>query len=546
MVNILKIILTNKITIALVILYSFLMISVIQWGIPNVNHPFNYHMDEWHQMQSIRALFIQGSSNVPGAAHGPVFQFFLSGIYVGVFTILGIIDPFILKTSVTELQMQEKLFIILRSNTIAFGVLSLILVGIIARKYLKVHPGLAIVTFFLTPVWIALSNYFKYDIALIFWILVSIFFLLRFGAFPNRKNYILAGIFCSLAVATKISAMPLFIIYILAFFYYNFRKKKKYSFLILGIFTFFLVFIVFGIPDALFQKGDYREFFYSNILFDPKQTDNFILDYQPWWIYIMLKIMPLNFGYLFFALYTISIFYFIEKLAVNKFKENFILYKNEIFILICLFIFIISLIPLKIGANGNRLLVLLPFLSLLSSSYLIIIWKSKTYATQKLLILFIVVVIGLQAYQSFALAYVKWNKDVRETSSIWIKENIRNGEKIGIENIPIYQYLPDIAVKEFYLKESFPKVKTKFDYIVISESAKVLPNYVLVTDREFGIDYQKKSAKKLLVDRLEKENYKILVEFKPHDILYNIFGNELNMRISGLIPIPTITIFKKI
>ena len=544
MVRILENILKNKVALVIIAIYVVLMVRVIRWGIPNTNHPFNYHMDEWHQMQSVRALFTQGTSNVSGAAHGPIFQFLLSGIYVGMFSSLGIIDPFVLKSAVTQLAMQEKLFIVLRSNTLIFGTLALIFLGIIARKYFKVHPGLTIASFAITPLWLSLSNYFKYDIALTFWIILSIFFLLRFGTFPNKKDYLLAGIFCSLAVATKISAMPLFIIYIVAFFHFNFKKQKDYSYFILGIFLFFLVFLVFGIPDALLQKGDYGDFFYSNIISDPKKTDNFILDYYPWWIYIILKTIPLNFGYPFFIIYICSIFYFLRKLMVGRFKENLILHKNEIFLLICLFIFIISLVPLKIGANGNRLLVLLPFLSLLSSSYLSIIWKSISQYSKKLLVLLISIVIVFQVYQSFALVYVKWSKDVRETSSVWLDENIPNGEKIGIENIPIYQYLPDIAVKEFYLKQSFPKTHTKFDYIVI-ESSKVLPNVVIVTDREFGVDYQKDSPEKLLVNRLEKEKYKIIAEFKPHNVLYNIFGNELNMRISGLVPIPTITIYKK-
>lgn len=230
---------------------------------------------------------------------------------------------------------------------------------------------------------------------------------------------------------------------------------------------------------------------------------------------------------------------------VRKFKENLTVYRNEIFLLICFFIFIVSLIPLKIGANGNRLLVLLPFFSLLSSSYLYIVWKKNSKYSKKLLIFFIFIAILPQAYQSFALVYVKWDKDVRETSSIWLEENIPDGEKIGIENIPIYQYLPDIAVKEFYLKESFPKSNTKFNYMVIDQSSKVLPNVVIVTDKKFSVDYQNNSPKKLLVSRLKKEKYKLMTEFRPHYVLYNIFGNELNMRISGLVPIPTITIYKK-
>ena len=521
------------------------MISVIQWGIPNQNHPFNYQMDEWHQMQSIRALFTQGSPNVPGAAHGTIFQFFLSGVYLSLFTMFGVINPFVLKSPVTEIATQEKLFILLRFNTLLFGILSLLFLGIVARKHFKVHPALPLTLFFITPIWLSLGNYYKYDIAVIFWIIISLFFLLRFGAYPNKKNYLLAGVFCGLAVATKISALPLLIIYIIAFFYFTQKKQKNYSHFFVGIFLFFCVFLILGIPDVLLQKGDYREFFYSNIILDPKQTDNFVLDYKPWWLYILLKIMPLDFGYPFFVIYATALFYWIKLLLLRRFKENYILYKNEIFILISFLIFLSSLFPLKIGANGNRLLVLLPFLSLISSFFLTMIWKRLAPYSKKAFIVFLAATIVFQAYQSFMHIYVKWDKDVRQVSSVWLDKNLSTGEKIGIENIPLYQLLPDIVVKEFYSKQYFPKTHTKFDYVVINQSSHSLPNIVIVTDREFNVDYQINSPKKLLVSRLRKKNYKIMAEFRPPKVLYNIFGNELNMHISGIVTIPTITVYKK-
>lgn len=543
--KIVKVILNNKAVAALIFFYIFSMISIIKWGIPNQNHPFNYHMDEWHQLQSVRSLFQDGSSNVSGAAHGPIFQFAISGVYLGILAILGIINPFAIQSSLTEIAVQEKLFVLLRLNTLLFGTMSLFLLGTVARKFFKANQYLAIVLFLMTPVWLSLSNYFKYDIALIFWILVSIFFLLRFGTLPTLKNYLWAGFFCSLAVSTKISALPLFIIYIAAFFYFRYKKQKKFLHLLAGVCLFFLAFFVFGIPDLLLQKGDYREFFYSNLIADPNRTENYLLDYKPWWVYTVFKIVPLNFGYPFFIIYAAAISYWIKQLFSEGLKRGYVRYRNEIFLLFAFLIFASSLIPLKIGANGNRLLVLLPFLSILSASFLTILWKQCSKTSRKILLIFFTVIIVLQAYQSFVQVVIKWDKDVRETSSIWLGENIRDGEKIGIENIPIYQMLPDIVLKEFYLKQYFPHKSTRYNYMVINESSKVLPNVVIVTDREFGVNYQKNSSKKMLIIRLEKEKYKIMTEFKPRNLLYNIFGNELNMRISGLVPIPTITIYKK-
>ena len=46
----------NKSVTGLIIFYIVLMLSLINWGIPSNNHPFTYFMDEWHQLQAVRAV----------------------------------------------------------------------------------------------------------------------------------------------------------------------------------------------------------------------------------------------------------------------------------------------------------------------------------------------------------------------------------------------------------------------------------------------------------------------------------------------------------
>lgn len=538
----------NKLVVFLIVLYIFSMVTVITWGIPNENHPFNYHMDEWHQMQAIRSLFKYGSSNVQGAANGPVFHFGLSGLYLSPFVAFGIIDPFSIKSAVSALPMQTKLFMILRLNTVLFGALSLLFLSMIAKRYLKTNPSFTLILFIFTPVWLTLSNFFKYDIALTFWITASIYFLLRFGTSPNLKNYLIAGICCSLAFATKITALPILVIYIFAFFYFFPKKRFRYRYLFAGIFIFLIIFLIFGIPDLLLGKGDYGEYIMSNNPFSGRSTGNLLTDYrlsQPWLVYTLFKIWPLNFGYPFFLIYLASFFYWAKQSIVNKFKVNYSLHKNEIFIFMSLSIFILCLLPLKNGANGNRLLVLLPFLTLLSSSFLTIVWKRISGYSRKAFITIFIVIIAVQSYQALAHIYIKWQKDARELSSAWITKNINKGSVIGIENIPIYQLLPDLILKEFYAKQYSPKTHTKFNYELVNATSELLPNFVVITNREFDIDFAKDSPKKQLINRLNRENYKIVVEFKPPEILYKIFGNELDLRTSGIVPIPTITVYKK-
>ncbi|MDO8621277.1 MAG: glycosyltransferase family 39 protein [Candidatus Levybacteria bacterium] len=529
-------ILENKFLFCVLIVYAISMLTVIDWGIPGIDHPFNYQMDEWHQLQAIKTTFKDFSANVPGSAHGTMLHFILSGLYLAPFYLAKIINPFTIKSSVEFLQVQQKLFEILRLNTLIFGLLSIFFIAKVAREHLKMNQNIVIILFAVTPLWMSLSNYFKYDIALVFWIIISLHYLLKFGSKPTLQNYLLAGVFCSLAVATKISALPLLIPYILSFFWFN--KKLKLTGLLIGLLIFFIIFIFLGIPDLILGKGNWSEFLYSNLTSSSSAYGNLLTGFNSWWQYILLKIFPMDFGYGFFIIFVIGILYWIILFLKRVFNKRQYLYKNEFFLLFCFLLFLLSIIPLKLGANGNRLLVLLPFFALLSGAFLQRI-KNTLINYKSILTTLFMLIFTIQFYQSIITVYVKWLPDVRQISSQWIEKNIEKGTLIGIENIPIYQLLPDIVVKDFYSKDR------SYDYQIIDASSKTIPSLVIVTGKELDLNYLKVSAKKRLLRRLMEEEYKQIMEFYPPKILYLFAGNELNYSISGLAPISTISIFKK-
>lgn len=536
-------ILQNKFLFGILLLYAVLMLSVIDWGIPSKNHPFTYNMDEWHQLQSIKTTFKYLSPNVPGSAHGTMFHFILSGIYLAPFFLLGIINPFLITSPLDALETQQKLFEILRLNTLIFGLLSIFFLVKIAKNYFKLNPITTVVLFIFTPLWLALSNYFKYDIALVFWIILSLHFMLKFGSTPNFKNYLIAGVFCSLAVATKISSLPLFILYVFSFFW--FKKKLKLRALPAGLLIFLITFILLGIPDLLLGKGNWSQFLYSNLISGSSGFGNVLTGFNTWWQYLFFKILPLNFGYGFFFIYILAILYWIIYLLKGLSNRSLFLSKKEFFLLFCFLLFFLSLVPLKLGANGNRLLVLLPFLALLSGLFL---QKAKGIIMNHKFIFgsFLILILTVQIFQSIIMVYVKLVPDVRQTSSQWMKKNIKENTLIGIENIPIYQLLPDIAVKDFYSKDISYGYKASFKYQVIDASSKTMPYVIIVTNKELESYYFKKSPKKDLIKRLIKDGYNEVIEFRPSQMLYLFSGNELNYFISGLAPISTISFFEKL
>jgi len=538
-------ILRNKFLLSVLLFYALLMLSIIDWGIPNQNHPFAYNMDEWHQLQAVRATFKYFSPNIPGSAHGTMFQFLLTGIYLIPFYILGIINPFTITSSINSLLVQHQLFEVLRINTLIFGLLSMFFIAKIAKEHLKINQNVTLILFVVSPLWLSLSNYFKYDIALMFWIILSLFFLLKFGSRPTLKNYLFAGVFCSLSVATKISALPILLAYLISYFWFNKKNKWKLSELFLGILVFSAIFILLGVPDLLLGKGDWKEFLYSNLVYGSGGYSNIVTGFNSWWQYLLFKILPLDFGYGFFLIYVIGISYWLLQLLRCFFGKKMFLFKNELFLLFCFLLFVLSLVPLKLGANGNRLLILLPFFPLLSGSFLQgikgVIVNNKIIFVSLLIVIFVV-----QFYQSIIMVYVKWLPDVRQISSQWIKKNIKGNTLFGIENIPIYQLLPDIIIKDFYSKDKIYNYKANFSYQIIDASSKTIPSVIIIAGKELDLYFFKKSPKKQLIKRLVKDGYEEVIEFKPPQVLYLFSGNELNHSTSGLVQISTVSIFKKV
>ncbi len=532
--NYLSYIKQNKFLFLIIAIYTGILLLTLKWGTPNQNRPFPYHMDEWHQLQAVANTFRYGTPNTAGSANGTMFHFLFSGFYLIPFMLFKIIDPFSLQ--IDNLFMREKVFEVLRLQTIIFGVLSIFTLYKITGL-INSSKKIAIFLFTFTPIWLMLSGYFKYDIALMFWILISIFFVLRFVKDPTNRNYIIAAIPSALAIAVKISAAPLLILYVFSYFWFHQSWKKNFKYLFLGIGIFISIFLLFGFPDTIFGRGNIMLYLYENIIQSPAALLNFDFGMSPLQ-YLLIRHYLMIFGQGLMLLFILSILFWGHILL----KEGPKKYKTDIFILISFIIFLLSLLPLQMYGGGNRSLVLLPFIVLIVSlawNKLIRINKLKPFLMTLISIVFLT-----QIYVSFIWVSMKTAKTPQERSSAWIEKNIIKSQIIGVENIPIYQMLPDIIQKEFYLQQYGVKQNFKYKYQIIDSNNKKLPHLIIISNGEIETKILKKSSKKQLMERLEKEGYKKIAFFTPAYKNYKI--NNTDFYFSWLIASPnTISIFKK-
>ena len=173
--------------------------------------------------------------------------------------------------------------------------------------------------------------------------------------------------------------------------------------------------------------------------------------------------------------------------------------------------------------------------------------KIKNNLFRLAFILMVFSALSFQTFETYSWFPIKWSTNPRQLSSDWIIRNVPKGTLIGIENIPIYQFLPDVVQKEFYLIQYGQKVKTNYRYQVISSKNLTFPKVIIITNDEIETSYLKKSDKKNLIKRLNNEGYEIIAKFKPNFKYYKIFNSELEYFISGLVQAPnTVSVYEKL
>jgi glycosyltransferase involved in cell wall biosynthesis len=540
--NILKWFRSNKFLSIGIAGYILLMLYLIEWGIPNLNHPFNYAMDEWHFSQALRTFIKYGSGSISGAASIPLYHIVSSIVFVLPFYVLQIVNPLAIKNTLDNIPMQHTLFIILRLHTLMYGLLSLGVVYKIFKKYIKLFPQIFTLLFIFNPILLSLTNYYKYDLTLISWILLSIYLLFKYLNKQELSFYLFASIAFALSLSTKFTAVPFIIP--LAASYFIFSKKINIKHFIYCILISLFVFAFVGIPDLIFGKGNYYELLYSTLIQGPTRSLGFNLGMSASY-FLLFKEFPSIFGYLLTYIFYISFIFWTFKLIKGLINKSLSNYKVESFVYLGTLSFLIPSLVFNVDGGGNRALVLLPFIVLLSGLFIRNIYLSINKKYKIFFVSLLMLILLFQLIQSFSWLSVKFYNDPRQTSSTWILKNIPANSTFGIENIPIYQMLPDVILKEFYSKEQNPKIENKYKYKVITTSDN-LPKYVILTNDFRNLKYVSKSPKKDLFNELGKQKYKLIYRTGPELKYYNLFSDEIYFIVANIIPMPvTVSIYEK-
>ncbi|HVA96505.1 MAG TPA: glycosyltransferase family 39 protein, partial [Candidatus Acidoferrales bacterium] len=424
----------------LIIIYLITPIILISWGIPNQEKIYTYHIDEWRFAMAIKNAFTTGKSDVGG-----IFYYITEGVLLIPFYLLHIVNPLAVKSSLTNLTQQHRLFEILRLFTMLYGVLSISLISTIVKKYLHFNSFVTIFLFIMTPVFLIMSSLVKVDVAVVFWILLSLYSLFQYIDKKSTNKLIILAVVIGLALAVKISTLPLVFLFFITVLLYSPNKKELIRSLAIGLPILFATVIVFGYPDILTRFPVYYQFIHTNTA---SRGDTIFLKNQR--LYLVTKEYPLIFGYFLYLSCIVSLLYWLFLFIKKVFEKKVYVIKKELVIVTGFIIFLCSLLPFRIDGGGNRALVLLPFMVIVVSMTILQIIHKTQNKWRYLLYLILSIGLSLQIFQSYAWVSVLFSPDPRHVASLWIEKNIPGNSTIGIENIPVDQMLPDNVLFEFY------------------------------------------------------------------------------------------------
>ncbi|MCM8762441.1 MAG: glycosyltransferase family 39 protein [Candidatus Omnitrophica bacterium] len=522
--------------IILLLIFIFLGISIngIYWGLPssklnelyftkkdsiqkfsNENKPeiprsfYNpirsYHPDEYFiikTLQSIKPPFFKFS----------IEQFSIGGFYLYLYGLL------LLSLSITGfvhlsrdilyyfINPEEiaKFYITGRLISLIYGI-GIVLLTYIITKCLsknKVSAFLSAIILTFSPIFLMNTHYMYVDIPGTFWIMLTIYFALRYLD-GEKKGPVLMGLSAGIAAGHKITFLLAFFVSFVAFLIENksIREKMKnivYSFLsFIGVIIITYPFIFTSIRHLFLGEGQNA----TQIVFSP-------------YFYITSLRYGLGLPLLVFLLLGIV----------------FTLYKRQdksrivVILWIVFFFLTISFPSLKFARY--ILPVLPPFIIIGTTGWFSV--KNKAILFIRSVAIILILTFTFIYGMAFEMLFIKEN--IRTEAGMWIKENIPAGSSIGVTEVPWQFQMPPfdyytyrVEVIEYNIEEL---QKKKPEYFILSSFQAPIPPYPIRLQEE-RINFYNEFVKSGMY-KVEKKFEKypslgfITFRFKtlPEDLIY--------------------------
>src|SRR3989339_310461 len=521
----------KKTIILLVILIASAVIRLtgIQWGLPNKFHTVTYHPDENTHLVKLQAMNPSKLNFNPVSERDPYAlgegTFFLYQ-YAATLKILSFIKYIKIVNNeeyyFNNINEWRKFFLVGRLLSVIYGVLTILVTFIVAKKMYGFRTGILAALFLgLAPVHVTYSQYLLMNVPGVLWIVLAFVFFKNILDSGKQKDYILGGVCIGFAISTLYSAGPLLLVLIVTHFL---RKEiKELKKLVFGLTAMVFSFLI-GTPYAILDYPNFIKGIKSPIAVAGISSANY-------------SILPLygsfleSFGIFLLILCLIGILYAI----IKRKSEDYI-------ILTWIFILLFFFIRAGVNAFPGRILPIVPFLIILGANLTNNIWNKKAVLGLFMTILILLTILPF----SLALLKLRTEPDLRDVSSEWIENNITAGSSIGLLREPSW-FSPGIVDRKYRHPEYLNLPNYKFillngdlpSYPGYIKLKKNLPDYLIISDVEINLLNEPGFLNKLK----EKYHYENIENF---DKSFSIFNIRVNRQIPEMIRVPNyISIFKK-
>lgn len=393
----------------------------------NFGLPFLYNVDEAQIIPSA-VRFGSGDLNPHSFTYPPFLGYLLFILYIFYFLIGHLVGVF---PSLVDFEFQyftdpTPFYLIGRVTVAIMGTLSVIVIYLLGKKAYNRTTGIIAALFLMfSPLFLVYSRVVLIDVPMTLFIILSIYFSYEISQNATTKNYLLAGIFGGLAIATKYNAclivIPIFVVHLINLMPPKQVSKVRLKPLLLCYLVLIATFF-FGNPYSLV---DFQTFvrdlkFDSLVVSSPGNPFLGMLEYLKA-IFFPPKIV--QFGY-YLGLFAIAgVIYALYR----KTKTDILLLSYPL-----IHLFWVSYITAKL-IQPRYVMPIIPIFFVFGARFMVevinkipgslIVKNGIAYALAFILILYPV-------RDSIKMCYVDSKKDTVTKSREWIKENIPAESKI--------------------------------------------------------------------------------------------------------------------
>ncbi|GAK54839.1 glycosyl transferase family 39 [Candidatus Vecturithrix granuli] len=465
----------------------------IDWALPHIFHP-----DETRLLYAVNDIS-WNNLNPKFFAYGSLPIYLLKIVHVASQTVAAWLGkpPYI------------NFFLVGRVVSALFGSLTILLLYLLGKRgFSERVGGLSAAFLALTVLHIQLSHFLTVDVMLTFFVVTAFYFLISLPEGRHLlRDYLLSGVCIGLALATKISALPLFGVFFVSHLFTLLdrnpsarkgRTSERSALFLWGMFIAAL--LASGLVFLLCQPYallDFREFWrqiqeQSNMV-QGRWRPPYILQYDhtaPYWYpikHLILYSMGLPLGVL-TILGTISML--IRVIKGLTFHRSYAL-PCRWQAIVLLFAWTLPVFWLVGGFHVKFLrymLPLIPFLCLLAAIFIDDLLQR--FPSWKIGVAFVLIgVLGFSAFYSAAFVSIYQREDPRVQASRWIYNHIESGKTLLTE---LWEFAPLVSVAgkhpaeyrilelDVYTSDSDAKIRT------IAQQLSETDVIVMATRRLYG------------------------------------------------------------